>query len=176
MKVHRHRAVIAGGQAVIAFCQGGKRLGGLLLGLLAAGSGMAGQDCQSALERVDPAPFLTPGAPCVAERQALCLRLQGLKATEFDALAASLRGEAPAPGQVGAMTLQAALAACGLDYAELQARQCSRAYSRENLDFVLKYCREEAWSLARAQCERAEDTVSPRYADFCYRFHHGMAP
>jgi hypothetical protein len=164
MKMHLRTAFVACG-----------RLAGLLPAVLLANPGMAADSCRAALARVDPVPFLAVDGQCVADRPALCHRLQELTATEFDTLASSLRGEAPAPGH-GDMSLQSALTACGLDYADLQARQCSRAYSHEDLDFVLKYCREEAWSLARAQCERASDTVSERYADFCYRFHHGMAP
>lgn len=68
------------------------------------------------------------------------------------------------------------LGACGLDYQALRYRQCQQAFRRENLDFVLRYCPEEAWSLARAQCERQADTVTSRYAEFCRLFHTGTAP
>ncbi len=56
------------------------------------------------------------------------------------------------------------------------AQQCQQAFNQENLPFVLKHCPEEAWSLARAQCERSMDTVSPHYADFCHLFYTGNAP
>lgn len=62
------------------------------------------------------------------------------------------------------------LAACGLDYDALRQRQCNRAYNQQNLEFLLRYCRYEAWSLARAQCERGLDTISPRYVEFCRAF------
>jgi len=62
------------------------------------------------------------------------------------------------------------LAACGLDVEVLRQRQCGKAYSQQNLEFLLRHCRYEAWSLARAQCERSLDTISPRYAEFCRAF------
>lgn len=57
-----------------------------------------------------------------------------------------------------------------------RAELCRKAYSREDLPYVLEHCPEEAWALARAQCERSEDTVIPRYAEFCRLFHSGRAP
>jgi hypothetical protein len=44
--------------------------------------------------------------------------------------------------------------ACGLAFEALRARQCGRAYSGQDLEFLLRHCRDEAWSLARAQCDR----------------------
>lgn len=55
-------------------------------------------------------------------------------------------------------------------------QQCRHAYRQENLPFVLQHCPEEAWALARAQCEREADTVAPRYAEFCQLFYTGTAP
>ena len=59
---------------------------------------------------------------------------------------------------------------------EARSRQCQQAYGQGNLPYILEHCPEEAWALARAQCERAADTVSPRYADFCHLFYTGKAP
>ncbi|HEX8979418.1 MAG TPA: hypothetical protein VF811_06880 [Parasulfuritortus sp.] len=56
------------------------------------------------------------------------------------------------------------------------ARQCSLAYRRQDLHFVLAHCPEEAWALARAQCERQADSVAPAYVEFCSRFYDGTAP
>ncbi len=53
---------------------------------------------------------------------------------------------------------------------------CSAAYQREDLAFVYRHCPFEAWALARAQCERGDETVAPRYADFCRDFKNGRAP
>ncbi|MDD4881186.1 MAG: hypothetical protein PHX10_06365 [Gallionellaceae bacterium] len=60
--------------------------------------------------------------------------------------------------------------------AETPARQCHLAYRQENLPYILEHCPEEAWALARAQCERNSDSVSSRYAEFCHRFYTGTAP
>lgn len=60
--------------------------------------------------------------------------------------------------------------------ADAQVRQCSQAYRQENLPYILEHCPEEAWALARAQCERNADSVSARYADYCHRFYTGTAP
>lgn len=61
-------------------------------------------------------------------------------------------------------------------HAEDKARLCGRAYRAEDQAYLLANCPEEAWALARAQCERSADTVSPRYAEFCQLFHSGRAP
>ncbi len=62
------------------------------------------------------------------------------------------------------------LAACGLDEEKLRQRQCHKAYDQQNLEFLLRHCQYEAWSLARAQCERNLDSITPRYAAFCRAF------
>jgi hypothetical protein len=59
---------------------------------------------------------------------------------------------------------------------ETLARQCSQAYHQEDLAFVYQHCPEEAWALARAQCERADETVAERYKAFCRAFKTGEAP
>jgi len=56
------------------------------------------------------------------------------------------------------------------------ARQCSEAYHKEDLTFVYQNCPEEAWALARAQCERGDETVSERFKAFCHLFKTGQAP
>jgi hypothetical protein len=56
------------------------------------------------------------------------------------------------------------------------ARQCSTAYRQEDLFFLLKNCPEEAWALARAQCEQEPGKVKPRFAEFCKLFYTGKAP
>ncbi|MDD5388812.1 MAG: hypothetical protein PHD37_05675 [Gallionellaceae bacterium] len=58
----------------------------------------------------------------------------------------------------------------GTEVAAGHELQCRRAYTRQDLDFLLAHCRFEAWSLARAQCERTLDSISPRYAAFCKAF------
>ena len=73
-------------------------------------------------------------------------------------------------------SMDAVFADCGLDYSLLKYEHCQRAFRRENLDYLLKYCAEEAWATARAQCERNADTVSPRYVDYCNIFYSGTAP
>lgn len=55
-------------------------------------------------------------------------------------------------------------------------KQCRQAYRDQDLSFVLKHCPEEAWALARAQCEREPEKVKPAYVDFCNRFYTGAAP
>ncbi len=59
---------------------------------------------------------------------------------------------------------------------DARARACSRAYQREDLDFVYRHCPFEAWALARAQCERGDESVAERYAAFCRDFKNGRAP
>jgi len=56
------------------------------------------------------------------------------------------------------------------------AEACSAAYRHEDLAFVYRHCPFEAWALARAQCERGDETVAPRYAAFCRDFKNGRAP
>ena len=95
-----------------------------------------------------------------------CAGLQNLEPDAFSRLAEKLEAE----HRSGSATIAGRLATCGLDYQTLRERQCRRAYDRQNLEFLLSHCREEAWSLARAQCERNLDSISPRYAAFCRAF------
>lgn len=96
----------------------------------------------------------------------LCATLSNQDTEAFSRLTERLTSER----QVGGTAVQDQLAACKLDYDALRQRQCDKAYSGQNLEFVLRHCRYEAWSLARAQCERNLDSISPRYAAFCRAF------
>ena len=95
---------------------------------------------------------------------ASCAELASPEPAAFDRLAAGMAAETQS------RVLGERLAACGLDYEVLHQRQCDKAYTRQNLEFLLRYCRFEAWSLARAQCERNLDSITPRYAAFCKAF------
>ena len=59
---------------------------------------------------------------------------------------------------------------------EALARQCNQAYRHEDLAFVYQHCPYEAWALARAQCERGDESVAERYKVFCKAFKAGRAP
>jgi len=98
--------------------------------------------------------------------QAVCAGLAQQGPEAFTQMAQQLEAEQKLGG--GANTDR--IAACGLDYDTLRQRQCNRAYNQQNLEFLLGYCRFEAWSLARAQCERGLDTISPGYREFCRAF------
>jgi hypothetical protein len=112
--------------------------------------------------------FLTEVA--VAENlepnSALCAELRSQGPEAFERLAEQLDAER----KLGSGANLDRLAACGLDVEVLRQRQCGKAYNQQNLEFLLRHCRYEAWSLARAQCERSLDTISPRYAEFCRAF------
>lgn len=56
------------------------------------------------------------------------------------------------------------------------AEQCRVAYRHQNLPFLLERCPEEAWALARAQCEREADKVRPGFVEYCQQFYAGKAP
>ncbi|TCJ11819.1 hypothetical protein EZJ19_14270 [Parasulfuritortus cantonensis] len=71
-----------------------------------------------------------------------------------------------------ALTVPAAW--CG-DQDDLAAR-CSRAYQKEELDFLFQNCPFDTWMLARSQCERGDETVTEKYKDFCRKFKNGQAP
>ncbi|MBI1284541.1 MAG: hypothetical protein GC183_09435 [Thiobacillus sp.] len=107
-----------------------------------------------------------PAAQSAVPEQADCAALLSLGPEAFSQLVQQLEVEQK---QGGGVNLDR-LAACGLDDEALRQRQCGKAYNQQNLEFLLRYCRYEAWSLARAQCERALDTISPRYVDFCRAF------
>jgi len=102
----------------------------------------------------------------LAPNRAVCAELVNQGPEAFERLAEQLDAEQKLGGGVNLDRL----AACGLDVETLRQRQCGRAYSQQNLEFLLRYCRYEAWSLARAQCERSLDTISPRYTEFCRAF------
>jgi hypothetical protein len=102
----------------------------------------------------------------VTPDRAACTELENQGPDAFTRLAQRLEAER----QAGGGAIADRLAACGLDYATLRERQCGMAYRQQNLEFLLRHCREEAWSLARAQCERNLDSISPRYAAFCRAF------
>lgn len=112
--------------------------------------------------------FLTEVA--VAENpepnSALCAELSSQGPEAFERMAEQLDAERKLGGGVNLDRL----AACGLDIEVLRQRQCGKAYNQQNFEFLLRRCRYEAWSLARAQCERSLDTISPRYAEFCRAF------
>ncbi len=95
-----------------------------------------------------------------------CTTLTNQDAEAFSRLAERLAKE----HEAGGTAIQDRIAACNLDYDALRQRQCDKAYGRQNLEFLLRHCRYEAWSLARAQCERNLDSISPRYAAFCRAF------
>ncbi len=141
---------------------------------MAAATARAEGTCDQALRGMDPAPVFGTNAQCASHRQEFCAHLANLPPGDFNLLAA--RVDAQGQGTESPLGMAAVLADCGLNYNALLARQCQRAYSQEDLGFVLKHCRFEAWSLARAQCERNADTVSPRYVEFCNLFYTGRAP
>lgn len=117
---------------------------------------------------------LAAGWPAIgqgADTNALCDRL----ATEREPAAFTCMAQ-ELQAATGSPSPDAAFAACGLDYPELKYEHCQRAFRRENLNYLLKYCAEEAWATARAQCERNVDTVSPRYVEYCNVFYSGTAP
>jgi hypothetical protein len=62
------------------------------------------------------------------------------------------------------------------DASQQLSSQCQLAYRQEDLPFVLTHCPEQAWSLARAHCEREADTVAAHYVEFCHQFYTGAAP
>lgn len=111
------------------------------------------------------------GLAQAADTAELCNRLATEKEPEaFTSLARELQTATHRASMVEAF------GSCGLDYALLKYEHCQRAFRRQELVYLLKYCPEEAWSTARAQCERNADTVSPRYLDYCNKFYTGMAP
>ena len=102
----------------------------------------------------------------LAPDTALCAELVNQGPEAFSHLVEQLEAEQKLGGGVN----MDRLATCGLDYEALRQRQCGKAYSQQNLEFLLRHCRYEAWSLARAQCERSLETISPRYVEFCRTF------
>ena len=95
-----------------------------------------------------------------------CGELGSLEPDAFSHLTLRLQAQRQAGGTADIERLSA----CGLDEEMLRQRQCSKAYDQQNLEFLLRHCQYEAWSLARAQCERNLDSISPRYAAFCRAF------
>ncbi len=128
--------------------------------------------CDEAVRALRPEAVFAPSAPCGASQAAFCQALDGLSRARFESLAVMFD---KAPDGAEARGMAAALSACGLDYAGLHDRQCQAAFRREEIDFVLRHCSYEAWSLARAQCERNLDTISPRYHELCRRFGRPIA-
>ena len=53
---------------------------------------------------------------------------------------------------------------------DLRYQQCQKAFRHEDVAYVLRECPDEAWSLARAQCERNLDGIAPRYYELCRKF------
>lgn len=145
--------------------------------LLSCGRVWSDAPCELAIYQLDPQPFFGGDARCAGHRQEFCKHLANLEAGEFEKLSAPLKAENEgAPQPEGKLNVPDAFVACGLDFDTIHYRQCQQAFRQENLDFVLDYCPGEAWSLARAQCERRPETVSRRYERFCDRFYKGMAP
>jgi hypothetical protein len=142
-------------------------------------SGWARADgsCEQATRKLDYSKFLGINGQCTEHKEEFCNQLANLDPEEFERLAAKPKGESGnARRHPGKMTVPEAFAACGLDFDTIHYRHCEKAYRQENLDFVSNYCPGEAWSLARAQCERSPETVSSRYVRFCNLFYTGKAP
>lgn len=140
---------------------------GLFLAAAMNGAAMADEArCRDVVKDLRTDVVFGPHAPCAGSRDAFCASLQTLAPERFAALSPlETRPDGPE-----ARRLAAAMAACGLDYDGLRERQCQAAFRREDVGFVLGHCPYEAWSLARAQCERNLDTISPRYYELCKRF------
>ncbi len=123
--------------------------------------------CAEAVRALQPASVFGASASCISSQPAFCEALGRLPPERFETLATLLEAT---PNSLPARQMEAALSACGLDYAALHDRQCQSAYGHEEIGFVLRHCPFEAWALARAQCERNLDTISPRYYELCLRF------
>lgn len=145
--------------------------------LLLSGFAWADASCEESIHQLEYKRFLGHNAQCAGNKQDFCVHLETMDLAEYEKLLAKLKkeGDQSIP-QHGEMKTIDAFAACGLDFDTLHYRQCQKAYRRENLDFILTYCPGEAWSLARAQCERQPETVSRRYERFCDMFYNGKAP
>jgi hypothetical protein len=145
--------------------------------LLMPGPIWADTTCEEGIQHLDYGRFLAPDAQCAANKQEFCAYLGNMDMTEYAKLLTKVKKETdPSTLENREMKTADAFAACGLDFDAMHYRQCQKAYRREDLNFVIAYCPGEAWSLARAQCERQPDTVSPRYVKFCNLFYSGKAP
>lgn len=131
--------------------------------------------CDRMILALEPAAVFGPDAPCSPHKKAFCVRLETLNLGDFDQLADRVKAErGTAVSAMRPVKLEAAFSACGLDFQTLRSQQCLKAYRQESLGIVGKHCPDEAWALARAQCERSSDTVSGRYAEFCHGFTQAM--
>jgi hypothetical protein len=145
--------------------------------LTLSGWACADVSCDQAVHELDYSRFLGSHAQCAGRKQDFCSLLANLDADKFERLAAEPKAEHEGRGlRRRNMTLPEAFVACGLDFDMVHYRHCQKAYRQENLEFVSRYCPGEAWSLARAQCERSPETVSIRYRTFCDLFYSGKAP
>jgi len=123
--------------------------------------------CTIAVRTLQPASIFSASAACAASQPAFCAALDHLDTAGFEPIALLLEAGATSPP---ALQMSIALNACGVDYPALHDRQCQKAYRYEEVDFILRHCPDEAWSLARAQCERNLDSISPRYFGLCSHF------
>jgi hypothetical protein len=123
--------------------------------------------CAEAVRALQPETVFGPAAACASSQPAFCTALRGLSPARFESV--FMRFES-APDSHDARQMSAALQACGLDHADLLYRQCQSAFRQQEIGFVLRHCPSEAWSLARAQCERNLDSISPRYYELCAHF------
>jgi hypothetical protein len=102
-----------------------------------------------------------------ASKQTFCTALDQLDQATFEPLSALIDSGANSPQALG---MSDALSTCGFDYSTLLDRYCQKAYRLEDVAFILRHCPNEAWSLARAQCERNLDSISPRFYELCIHF------
>ncbi len=123
--------------------------------------------CGEAVGALQPDTVFGASAPCASSQPAFCATLQQLPRDRFETLSTLFDA---APDSHYAQQMREALKACKLDFAALQYNQCQAAYRREELGYILRSCPNEAWSLARTQCERNLETISPRYYELCRRF------
>lgn len=111
----------------------------------------------------------------------ICAALAATDVTRADAICDALEKQTPesleqlhvqldTEMRQGNSSLQDRIRACGLSMDSLQTAACGKAFTRQDQDYLLANCHYEAWDLARAQCERNLDTISPRYQAFCRAF------
>lgn len=136
-----------------------------------AASAMA-QTCAAAVESLNP-QMLDPamGLNCDAKyKQQLCNKF-GTPAG-FDVVADRSASAASMPAGLSIGTLNEVGAFCGTDVADLQAKLCKTAESKEDLTFIGKHCPVIAAPIAQRECAGRNFTSPPaeKYREFCYAY------
>lgn len=116
--------------------------------------------CDQAIRDLEPTMVFGPGAICANRKKDFCSKLGNLSPESYARVADRVKSDAQVGPATGYVRMEDALSSCGHRLAVLQDRQCSRAASAKDCDFINRYCP----SATKAQCMAGRDFSGRAYS------------